>query len=257
MIHDGAGEGILGVGVDVHFNDTVGKGLADFFERGAAAAVEDEVHECFVAVLTGDGGLAIFEDGRLEFHCAGLVAAVHVSKGGGKHKTAEGAECLIDGEHVFRGGVELVIGDTAGVVAVLFSTDDAGFHLQDDVEPGALFHEGHGLVDVVLQAEFGAVKHVAVKEVTLTRCPTRCGGGDEGLQELLNVLRMTVIGVESDENVVTLSETMSGFCKDDGTESHVFDGSAGCELATTGADLDDAVTLRLSEGFERSVDRWE
>lgn len=29
---DGAGEGVLGVGVDVHFDDAVVEGFADFFE---------------------------------------------------------------------------------------------------------------------------------------------------------------------------------------------------------------------------------
>jgi hypothetical protein len=92
-------------------------------------------------VLGGDGGLAILEDGGLQLHGTGLVAAMHVAKGGGEHEAADAAEGFIHGDHVFGRGVELVIGDAAGVVTVFFTTDDAGFDFEDDLELGALLQQ--------------------------------------------------------------------------------------------------------------------
>ena len=79
-------------------------------------------------------------DGGLELHGTGLVAAMHVAKGGGEHEAADATEGLIHFHHVFRGGVKLVGGDTAGVVAVFFTTDDAGFDFEDDLVPVSYTH---------------------------------------------------------------------------------------------------------------------
>ena len=252
--HDGTGEGVLGIGVDVHLDDAVAEGLADFFERGAGAAVEDEVHLSRSTVFGGDGSLAILEDGGLEFDGAGLVGAVDVAKGGGEHEAADAVEGFIDGDHVFRGGVELVIGDAGGVVTVFFTADDASLDFENDVERGALFKEFLGDFDVLFEAEFGAVEHVGVEEIAFAGLTTCLGGGEEGLQKLLDVLRMAVIRVEGDEDVVTLSEDVNGLSEDDGSEGHVFDGGAGGELTTAGGDLNDAVGLALSEGLQGSID---
>ena len=82
-------------------------------------------------------------------------------------------------------------------------------------------------------------------------------GGQEGLEEFLDVLWMALIGVEGDQDVVFGREEVDGFCEHDGTEGHVFHGSAGGKLTTAGGDLDDAVGLRLGEGFQSAIDRGE
>ena len=132
VVHDGAGESVLGVGVDVHLHHSIVECFADLFERRATAAVEDEIHLGVRAVLGGDGGLTILEDRWLELHRAGLVAAVHVAKGGGKHEAADPVKRFIDREHVLRGRVKLVIRHARSVVPVFFTTDDTSFDLEND-----------------------------------------------------------------------------------------------------------------------------
>lgn len=65
---DGAGEGVLGIGIDVHFDDTVVESFLKILTGGAGASVENEIHFCAWAVLVSDRFLAIAEDGWLEFH---------------------------------------------------------------------------------------------------------------------------------------------------------------------------------------------
>src|SRR5262249_25902085 len=48
---DRPGEGVLGVGVHVHLDHAVGDRLADFRQRRARAAVEDELERLVLAVL--------------------------------------------------------------------------------------------------------------------------------------------------------------------------------------------------------------
>ena len=43
MAGDGPGEGVLGVGVHVHLDDTIAEGFFDLLLLGAGATVEDKV----------------------------------------------------------------------------------------------------------------------------------------------------------------------------------------------------------------------
>ena len=60
MVNDGFGEGVLGVGVDVHLDDAVAQGFLDLLLARAGAAVEDQVHLGLLAVFAGDYVLAGF-----------------------------------------------------------------------------------------------------------------------------------------------------------------------------------------------------
>ncbi len=64
VVGDRAGEGVLGVGVDVHLDDAVVEGLADLLEQRAGAAVEDQVERLVLAVLRADRVLDVLEDRR-------------------------------------------------------------------------------------------------------------------------------------------------------------------------------------------------
>ena len=110
------------------------------------------------------------------------------------------------------------------------------------------------LLNQMAQSE--AVKFLAEKkeEITFADLMALSDAELEGLQKLVHVLRVTVIGVECDEDIVALGQTMSGLGEDNGTERHVLDRHAGCEFSAAGADLDDAVTLRFGKGLERTVD---
>ncbi len=82
QLHDGAGVGVLGVGVDVHLDDAVGHCQCDFFVGGAGAAVHDQVERTVVdAEVCCDLILDGAQDFRAELHEARLVSAVNVAEG--------------------------------------------------------------------------------------------------------------------------------------------------------------------------------
>lgn len=66
--HDGTGERVLRVGIDVHLHDAVVERLLEVIGRSSGTTVEDEVHFCFRAILIGDDFLTVAEDGGLELH---------------------------------------------------------------------------------------------------------------------------------------------------------------------------------------------
>lgn len=257
VVDDGAGEGVLGIGVDVHFDDAVVEGFADFFDGGAGAAVEDEVELGVGAVFGDDGVLAFFEDVGAEFDGAGFVGSVDVAEGGGEHVAADATEGFVNGEHVLRGGVEFFVGEAGVVVAVFLAADDAGLDFEDDFVAGALGEEFFGEFHILGQGEFGGVEHVGVEEVVEAGGAAAGGFGDEGFEEFIDFFGLAVVGVEADEDVVFFGEAVGGLGEDDGAEGHVFDGGAGGEFAAAGGDLDDAIGFGFGEGFEGGADGAE
>jgi len=134
-------------------------------------------------VFVGDSLLAIAEDGGLELHRAGFVGTVDVAEGGGKQETAQRLEGFIDGEHVLRGGVELVGRGAGGVVAVLFATNDAGFHLEDDAQLSTFLEEFFGKFHVVGQWQFRGIQHVALEQGALALGDALARGVKQRAQE--------------------------------------------------------------------------
>ena len=84
VIDDRAGEGVLGVGVDVHLDDAVRHRVGDLLGRGAGAAVEDEVEWLVLTVLLAALVLDLLEDLRTQLDVSGLVGAVDVAEGEGR-----------------------------------------------------------------------------------------------------------------------------------------------------------------------------
>jgi len=85
----------------------------------------------------------------------------------------------------------------------------------------------------------------------------RLRGFEEWLEEAVNFLRVAVVGVESDEDVVFLSEQVSGLGEDDGAKGFVCNGGAGGEAATTGGYLNNTIGSGLGKSFERTTDGSE
>lgn len=253
MGDDRAGERVLGVGVDVHLDDAVGEGLADFLERRPGAAVEDEVHLGGGAVFVGDGFLAIAEDRRLELHRAGFVGAVDVAKGRGKHEPAEPVERLVDFQHVLGGRVELVGGHVGRVVAVLLAADDAGLDLEDDPEGGAFDEQVLGKREVFRQRELAGIQHVALEQRPLAGGKPLTRRVEQRPEERIHLVRLAVVGVQRDEHVVALRKPVDRLGQDDGTKRLVADRGAGGELPAAGGNLDDPVAVALRKRLERPV----
>ena len=254
MIGDGAREGILRVGVDVHLDDTVAERLTDLFERRSRAAMEHEVHFSFGSVLVGDCFLTILEDRWLELDRAGLVAAVDVAEGGGEHEATNAVEGLVDSEHVLGRGVQFVRGHAGGVVSVFLTTDDACFDFEDDVQLHAFFEEGLGGGDILIERQFGTVEHVAVEEVAFSGRTTLRSCSEEWLEEFFDLVRVAVVCVEGNEDVVALGKAMHGLGQNNRAQGHVLDTGARGKFAAAGGDLDDSVRLRIRKGLQCAVD---
>src|SRR5215470_16824749 len=80
-----AGERVLGIGVDVHLDHTVGDGLADLLERRTRSAVEYQVERLWLPVSRPDRVLYLLENRRPELDVAWLVDAVHVAERRSEH----------------------------------------------------------------------------------------------------------------------------------------------------------------------------
>lgn len=253
--HDRLGESILGVGVDVHLDNAVGDGFADVAEVGAGAAVEDEAH--VFAMLVHHGFLTVTENLGLELHGTGLVHAVYVAEGGGKHEFTQAVEGLVGEEHVLGGGVELGCVLAAVVYAVLFAADNADLDFENDADFGAFLEHLLGDLEVLSHGQRGGIQHVGVEQGAFAFGNALLGFGDERAQEAVNLVGLAVVGVQSYEYIVLLGKAMNGLRKDDGACGGVFHGGAGGELTAAQRNLDNAVGLGLGESLEGAVDNLD
>lgn len=251
---DGAAEGVLGVGVHVHFDDSMAEAFLDLFAAGAGAAVEDEIEVGGVAMGGFDEGLAVAKDLGAEFEGAGADAAVDVAKGGGEQVAALVFEGVVDAEHLFGGGVEVGVAGFVLPGPFVLTSDDADFQFEDEVEVVATGEEGAGLGEVVVEAEAGAVEHVGMEEIGGTGHTTLGGFFEERHEEALDVRGRAMVAVEGDEDVVMFGEAVSGFCEHHGAFSGIVDGGAGGEGAASGEDLEDAIRLCFGESAKGAVD---
>jgi hypothetical protein len=252
--------GPLGVGVDVHLDDAVADGLADFLLGGAGAAVEHEVQGVGRhAVLVGDVGLRIAQDGRGQLDVARLVDAVDVAEGGGDGEVrADLAQFLVGVGDVGRLGVQRGVVHAAVVHAVLFAAGHAELDLQRHAELG---HAGEVLAanrDVFLQRLLGQVEHVRAEQ-------RRAGGGEvpfalvqqqvDPRQQLLR----RVVGVDDGRDAVLLGQQMDVAGAGDRAErvgllAVELQALAGDELRAAVGELDDDRRLGLRRRLQHGVD---
>lgn len=257
MQNDGLGEGILGVGVDVHLHDAIGNGFADVGEFRAGATVEYEGHAGNFTVLGCYCILTIAEDGGFELDVTGLVNAVYVAEGGSEHEFAERSECFIGLKHVFGRGVKLV-SRVAGVIdSVFFTANDTNFYFEDDAEFGAFLDEFLGELEVFIHREGGGVKHVGVEEGRKTLRDAAAGFGKERADEGVHMFRLAVVGVQANEYVVFFCEAVGCFSKDDGTDGGTSYGRAGGKFAAADGNLDDTVGFCFGESAQSAVDDFD
>ena len=250
--NDGLGESVLGVGVDVHLNNAVGDSLTDVAKVGTGTTVEYETH--VVAVLLLNNGLTVAKDGGLELNSTRLVYAVYVTEGSSKHELAYAVKGLVGLKHVSGRGVELLSGSAAGVNAVFLTTYNTDLDLENDTELSALCKELLGELKVLSHGKGGSVKHVGVEQGAFALSDALLALGKEGTKEAVNLVSLAVVGVQSNEYVVLLSEAMYSLSENDGADGGILHGSAGSELATAQRNLDDAVRLSLSKSLEGAVD---
>ena len=252
-----AGEGVLGVGVNVHLDDAVAQGLLDLLLLGTGATVEDEVEwvgaGCEAEFLLGDL-LAHVEDLWAQLHVAWLVYAVDVAEGCGQQVAAvlAGAEGIDGLLKVLFAGVQVRAG--LSLDAVFFATDDADLDLEDDVGLVCLLQELLGDLKVVVDWDGGAVPHVGLEQWVLAAVDALLGDRDEWADVLVENLELAVVGVQRNVDVVVLSDLMCERSKRLGTSNLVLHGQARAELCAAGRELDDAVRLGFCETTNCGVD---
>ena len=255
MLDDGAREGVLGVGVDVHLHDSVADRLGDLFRTRSRTAVEDEVERSLLADFGADLLLDLTEEFGAQLHIAGLVHAVDVSEGQSREVAAllAGAQGTRGGQPILDGGVELVV--DLVLDAVLFAADDADLDLEDRVRGRRELEQLLGEDEVLVEGNGRAVPHVRLEVglAAVLHALGRCG--QQGLDPRFDGVLRGVVGVQCDVDVVALGHLGGEDGERDGTAHSVLDRRAGHVFGAARGDLHDAVGSGLGEAADGGVDR--
>ena len=178
---------------------------------------------------------------------------MNVSEGRSEHEAADWVERFVNLHHVLGRGVELLGREAGGVVTIFFSTDAAGFDFEDDVEFDTFLKEFCRDLHVLIEFHYGAIEHVGLEKGAFALGDALTGSVEKGTEERIYFVRVAVVGVKADEDVVLLSESVDGLSEDDGTKSGVIHTCSGSELPATGGNLDNAIGLGLGECLERAT----
>ena len=138
-------------------------------------------------------------------------------------------------------------------MSVLFSTDAAGFNFENDVELGTFLEQAFGDFQVLIEFHDRAVEHVGVEKWAFACGDALARGIEQRAEEGIDFLRVAMVGVQANKDIVFFSEQVSGFGKHDGAESFVGNSGAGCEATATGGNLDDAIGACLGECLECTI----
>ena len=158
MVDDGAGERILGVGVDVHLDDPIINRLPDLPKSRSRPSMKNQSEACPFSKGFDHGFLSLLQDRRLEFHLAGLINPMYVSKGRRQEvaRPFDPAESAPNLEHVFRCGVELF--SSASLDPILHPSNDPGLNLKDDFILMAALDQFDGDFEVLLERQIAPVE---------------------------------------------------------------------------------------------------
>ena len=257
MASDRVGEGVLGIGVNVHLDNAVAQSLLNLLLLGARATMEDEIERLGTVLKTKllhGNLLALIQNLRAQLHVARLVNAVDVTEGSGQQVAAflTGAEGIDGLLEILRGGVEVSAG--LSLNAVLFAADNTNLNLENDIGVLCLLQQLLGDFQVLIDRDSGAVPHVGLEQRQLAAVYALLGEGDERAHVLIQNFLLAVVGVQRNVDAVVLCcfvrEGSECLC----TGNLVLHGQAGTELGTAGGELDDAVGLSLGEAAECCVD---
>jgi hypothetical protein len=173
--------GPLGVGVDVHLDDTVLDGGLDLVLLGTGSTVEDQEQGLLTALalqLLTSEFLVLAQQFRSEGDVSGLVDTVDVTESGSDGEVGgDRGQGLVDLEDLVRLRVQRVVVGTSVVDTILFTTGQTDFHLEPFCKGVRIafemykisiltVHLGHSLevldtgLDVLLVGLFRQVDHV-------------------------------------------------------------------------------------------------
>ena len=134
MVHQRTGERVLRVCINVHFHNTVGQCLPDFFQRRARPAVKHQIKFRRPSVPLHHRILTMLENLRTQLDRPRLVRAMHIAKGRRKHIPPQPLQRLIHFHHVLRRRVQLLRSHPGRIMAILLPTDHARFYFQNNLQ---------------------------------------------------------------------------------------------------------------------------
>ena len=262
VIADTFPESPLGVGVNVHLDDTGFNGVTDVFNRRSRTTVEDKVHglgvissKLFLNVLLG-----VVEDFRLQVNISRSVDTVHVSERGSASEPGVGdlAELLVGVEDFFGLGVKTRRVDVGVVNTIFLTSGDTEFKLEEKIDLGHAFHVLLADANVFFEGFLGKVKHVrgeerfaGFREVLLAGFNESVEPGQPGL--------LAMVGVKHNGDTVKVGDLAnvlgSGDASGDGGRVVlVRKGLSGNELSTSLGESHHDGTSVLHSGFHTGVD---
>ena len=259
---DSVPEGPLGIGIDVHLDNTGSDGSVNLLGQRTTASVEDE-HDGLVlgeVELLLDVLLGLAEDLRVQLDVTGSVHSVDVTEGSSDGEAGsdltEGGVHLVD---ILGLGVQAGVLDTAVVDSVLLSSSHTNLHLQEDSELVAALEVLAGDGQVVLHGLGGQINHVGRVESSASLLEVLLRG-IEATVEPGEQLLGAVVGVEDDSDSVGSSHGMHVLGSSHASEDGVALGLVGLQAlsgeegSTSVGELDDDGGVHGSGGLEASVD---
>ena len=222
MSGDGPGEGVLGIGVDIHLDRSVGNRPGDVGRLGPGTTVEDQKEGLVArnpraqrrdpACTDGTGGAALDLSQQVgsEPDHARLVGPMHIAEGEGHHVPTLLAQTqLVDhSQPIVRRGIETLVNCRG--VTVLLTADGTHLDFQNSVGGPGILQQFLGDVQVLPQGQGGTVPHVRLEERILSASHLVLFVGEEGTDPLVQVLRGTVIGVKSHGDAGVLVDHLLG-----------------------------------------------
>mmetsp|Transcript_7207 Transcript_7207/g.17625 ORF Transcript_7207/g.17625 Transcript_7207/m.17625 type:complete len:365 (-) Transcript_7207:37-1131(-) len=249
----------LGIGIDVHLDDSSFDGVLDVLDRGTRSTVEDELHFLLVSALEllGKVLLGVVEDDRLEVNVSRSVNSVDISERSG---ASEGG--VLDLGKLFVGvpdflglGVKTVGVDVSVINTIFLSSGDTEFELEKDVELGEFLHVFLADANVLFEGFLGKIKHVRGEKRFSVLLVVILVGLEHTVEPREKLLG-TVIGMENNRDSVVLGDGTDVHGQGNGTSGSTvgaLDSLSEKEGSSSIGTLDDDGTLGLSGGFHAGV----
>ena len=198
--------------------------------------------------------LAVLQDVGTQLDRPRLVVAVHIAEGGREHVPPQPCQRLIDREHIFGGGVQFFPGGSRVINAIFLAPHHPGLDLKNDLVLGTFGQQFARELHVVGEGQLAGVEHVRLEQVVQTGGPPTGGFGDQWLEEAVNLLGLTVVGVECHQHVVLLGEAVRRLGQHNRSERGVLHVQTRSELTPARRDLDDPVGLFVGIALEGGVE---
>ena len=255
-------ESPLGIGINIHLDNTGTNGVLDVLNRRSGSSVEDKLHR-LVAVranLLLDVLLRVVKDDRLEVDISRSVNSVNISErgGAGEGTVLNLGELLVRVEDLLGLGVEAGGVDVSVVDTVLLSSGHTELELKKNSNLGEFLKVRLADADVLLEGLLGKVKHVRAEKRDTLLGEVLLGGRKESIDPRKPRL-LAVVGVENNRDTVKLGNLVnvlgsSNGSGDGGLVSIVGEGLSGNELSSTLREGDHDGSSVLSGGLHAGVD---